>query len=313
MRIALWVQDIFPALRQALNDPSQSISNANVATAIMLASLGITSPTAFGYDIPWQQHLSLARKLITARPGGMASTDATKQEEQVCSFLWSWFAYMDVLGSLSGGPGDSSAAWLMDHAVPEKDDEGYNEIDCIMGFTTRCVYVLASIAELARECDAERIGPDHRVRPGWAPSPAAVARAAKLEHDVRTSLAHPSKPCSHIRNSGDLPKWNAAEMALSNEAYHCAGLVHLHRRVLGRPADHEEVQWAVEQIMACLQGIRKGGTAEACLIFPMFTAGCDTTNEDHRTHILDRLTTVESSGMTQVSQRPLSLLPVAGC
>lgn len=36
MRIALWVQDIFPRLRMALDDPSQILSNANLAVAIMV-------------------------------------------------------------------------------------------------------------------------------------------------------------------------------------------------------------------------------------------------------------------------------------
>lgn len=37
-RIAIWVQGIFSNLRDALDDPSEIISNVNLATAIMLAS-----------------------------------------------------------------------------------------------------------------------------------------------------------------------------------------------------------------------------------------------------------------------------------
>jgi hypothetical protein len=47
-RIALWVKDIFPNLRHALNDPSKIVSNENLCCAIMLASLEIISPKAFG-------------------------------------------------------------------------------------------------------------------------------------------------------------------------------------------------------------------------------------------------------------------------
>ena len=299
-RIALWVQDVFPALRLALDDPTQKISNANVATAIMLASLEIISPTAFGYEIPWQRHLLLARDLITARPEGLRVEHHSSQEGQVCSFLWSWFAYLDVLGSLSGGPKDASPIWILDYKVYDPDDD--DEIDCIMGFTTRCIYILARVAELARQCDARRIDPaTGRPRRGWAPGAATAARAVALEADVRESMALPPRACAHIHRSGDVERWDRAEMSATNEAYHWAALVHLHRRVLGKPSHHCDVQDAVRNVTRCLGLVRRGGTAEACLLFPMFTAGCDTADGPLREAILSRMATVESTGMTQVS------------
>lgn len=47
--------------------------------------------------------------------------------------------------------------------------------------------------------------------------------------------------------------------------------------------------------------MRRGGTAEANLLFPMFTAGCDARDGGVRAEILERLRVVERSGMTQVS------------
>jgi hypothetical protein len=66
-RIALWVKDVFPNLRHALDDPNQNVSNTNLATAIMLASLGIISPKTFAVSVPWQQHLLMARSMVLAR------------------------------------------------------------------------------------------------------------------------------------------------------------------------------------------------------------------------------------------------------
>jgi hypothetical protein len=108
-RIALWVQDIFPNLRRALDDPSQIITNSNLATAIMLASLEIISPKAFGVEVPWQKHLDTARQMIAAR-GGPQRVQSSSRGDKVSSFLWSWFAYLDVLGSLSGGKANSSSS-----------------------------------------------------------------------------------------------------------------------------------------------------------------------------------------------------------
>ncbi|KAI3331910.1 hypothetical protein HD806DRAFT_546168 [Xylariaceae sp. AK1471] len=299
LRIAFWVDDIFPALREALNDPDHNFSNANLATAIMLASLEIISPNIFGYDIPWQRHLGLAREVIRVRPGGLRGLQSNFRQDQVCSFLFSWAAYLDVIGSLTGGPKDASSSWIFDYEGDDMTD-GYDEIDCIMGFTTRCCYLLANIADLARKCDAERIGEDSNVRNNWSPSTEVAEQAAKLETAVMESMHQHPVPCKHIHKKGDIEKWDRKEMEATNSAYHWAALVHLYRRIMGRRSGDKAVQRAVEEIIACLGRIRPGGTAESCLLFPMFTAGCDTQIEDHRALILNRLMSAENHGMTQV-------------
>jgi hypothetical protein len=304
-RIALWVQDIFPALRSALNDPNQSISDANIATGIMLASLEIVSPTAFGYQIPWQRHLGLARELIASRDHGLRWSRCWTQEDQVRAFLWSWLAYLDVLGTLSGGRGESSTAWILDY---QKDDyeEEFDEIDCIMGMTTRCVYILAKIAELAKECDALRISGTTAVDvvPGigreWHPPKDIITRAWALEDEAKHSMALPPQPCKHLHASGDVARWDQDEMAALNESFHWAGLVHLHRRVLGKPSGHEDVQAAVLKIHSCIDCMPMGGKVEASLLFPVFTAACETADEERRDLVRERLESMSRSGFLEV-------------
>ncbi|KAI0025501.1 hypothetical protein F4780DRAFT_336287 [Xylariomycetidae sp. FL0641] len=299
LRIAFWVDDVFPALRQALDDPDRNFSDANLATAIMLTSLEIISPQVFGYDIPWQKHLSLARELITARPGGLHGMQANFRQDRICSFLWSWAAYLDVIGSLSGGPKGSSSAWIFDYEVDDIVD-GYDEIDCIMGFTTRCVYLLAKIADLARRCDAERIGEDLNVREDWVPSDEVVDQAQKLGQALRGSMEQAPEPCKHIHKEGDIAKWNRTELEATNKAFHWAGLVHLYRRILNKPSADALVQDAVQKIIGRIRLVRPGGSGESCLLFPMFTAGCDARGAEQREYLLQRFLTAENHGMTQV-------------
>ncbi|KAI1456937.1 hypothetical protein F4805DRAFT_467772 [Annulohypoxylon moriforme] len=299
IRIAYWVDDVFPALRQALDDPNRNFSNANLATAIMLASLEIISPKVFGYDISWQRHLGLARELITARPGGLRGLQSNFRHDPVCSFLWSWAAYLDVIGSLSGGPRGSSSAWIFDYELDDIDD-GYDEIDCIMGFTTRCIYLLAKIADLARKCDIERIGDDLNMRHDWEPSEEVFEQASKIEAAITESMVQSPVPCKHIHKKGDVEKWDRREMEATNEAFHWAGLVHLYRRIMGKSSEDEMVQTAVRKITECFGRIRPGGTAESCLLFPMFTAGCDARDKSQRDLILQRFVTAENHGMTQI-------------
>ncbi|KAI4196436.1 MAG: hypothetical protein LQ348_002315 [Seirophora lacunosa] len=319
VRIANWVKDVFPTLRRALDDPDGHISTSNLATAIMLASLEIISPNAFEVTVPWQTHLTIARRMILARGGA----ESVHRKDKVSYFLSRWFAYLDVLGSLSGGKNDrplfSGSYWAND----DDNSDGDYQIDCLLGFTSRCVSILARIAELARQCDGERIDPDTGdVREEWAPSAETVRTAEQLKRDLQDARMHHYKGCPHRpstplrhrklassssmhENSSNSGKdhdsgWDLLEMVATNEAFHWAGLVHIRRRILGRPSGDLEVQFAVGEIVSTLYKVRKGGTAEACLLFPMFTAGCDTQEQDQRDVIMERLRCVEESGMTQV-------------
>lgn len=308
-RIALWVQDVFPSLRRALNDPNGQVSNANLATAIMLASLEIISPNTFEVRVSWQNHLSMARQMLVAR-GGAGSVH---RKDRVSYFLSRWFAYLDVLGSLSGGKNDEplfdGKYWVDDDA----DEEDYSfQIDCLLGFTSRCINMLAQVAELARICDSERIDSDGNIRDDWHPPDARIAEAEKLKMDLQEARTHRYPGCCphHQDGEDDEDSWDSLEMEATNDAFHWAGLVHLNRRVLGKKSTDREVQTAVREIVLALQRVRKGSTAEACLLFPMFTAGCDALRADQREEIMERLRVVEGTGMTHVSFFFFGVLPM---
>ncbi|TDZ17708.1 hypothetical protein Cob_v009339 [Colletotrichum orbiculare MAFF 240422] len=269
----------------------------------------IISPTAFGYNIPWQAHLNLARDLMRKRLAYLRENACNLEEDKICSFLWSWFAYLDVLGSLSGGvPGTNSpGSWVLEYTLFSNADSQH-EIDCIMGFTTRCVQLLAQVADLARHCDLQRIRPDTLLpQPNWTPTQNSVQLARQLEGELMESMARPSRPCRHVRN---VETRDRQEMVLMNEAFHWAGLVHIHRRVYGKRSGHADVQVPVQRILACMGCIRAGGTAETGFLFPMFVAGCNTQVERQRMGILERLGRVESNGMTQVRKARLLMQKV---
>lgn len=284
----------------------------------MLASLEIVSPTAFGYQIPWQRHLGLARDLIASRPDGIRWTRDWTEEDQVRAFLWSWLAYLDVLGTLSGGRAESSTKWILEYQKDEYEEE-WDEVDCIMGMTTRAVYILAKIAELAKECDVLRA--NHAARadgpggpgggPGgvtgsgkttWDPPKDIITRAWMIEDEAGISMARPPQPCKHLHASGNVARWERHEIAALNEAFHWAGLVHLHRRVLAKASAHEDVQAAVLKIHACLDVVPLGANAEAGMLFPLFAAACETTDPDRRGVVLQRMESMRRSGFLQVDK-----------
>lgn len=296
-RISHWMEGVFPALGDALR-PGNQISDSNLAAAIMLASLEIIAPKSFEIEVSWQQHLGIARQMIVRR----GRDRLTNRREPVAYFLTRWFAYLDVLGSLSGRdhlqPLYHGNYWTFD--TKEDEASGY-QIDCLLGFTSRCVGILAKIAELARKCDKERRANN---RNDWRPSETTLEEAGFLKKMLEQARMHRYHGCPHRRSSSqnrDNESY-AVELVTTNDAFHWAGLIHLHRRVLGKPSRDPEVQLYVREIVTALYKIRKGGTAESCLLFPMFTAGCDAREQSQRNTIMDRLKSVEGSGMFQVRQ-----------
>jgi len=274
----------------------------------MLASLEIIAPNTFEVEVSWKEHLTVARELIKAR-GGLQSV----LRNDVAHFISRWFAYLDVIGSLSGSRNDrplSSDYWSSE----ELDSDNEYEIDCLLGFTSRLIKILASIAELAKQCEGERIE-NGRVRDDWQPSDSVAEKAKKLEADLQESRLHVYRGCMHRSSSHDYSEddWDSREVYATNEAFHWAGYIHLSQRVLGKPLSDPDVQNAVGRIVGALYKVRHGGSAEACLLFPMFTAGCYAVDQDSKDKIMERLKSVEGFGLTHVrhtftSERTIAFL-----
>ncbi|KAK5082703.1 hypothetical protein LTR05_006583 [Lithohypha guttulata] len=327
-RIAHWVRDVFPSLRQTLDETQNTeISNANLATAIMLASLEIISPSSFGIAIPWQAHLGLARGIIRARGG----PHSISRKDPVMFFLSRWLAYLDVLGSLSSRNTEeplyeanfwqssyenTSAKELSLTDDDDGDDDDDYTIDCLLGFTTRCITILAQVASLARQVAPYRMrGHIGIVDESWTPSPDIIKKADRLKADLERARNHEQRQCHHHSPvllkatltyapppTHDLNAKEADEALATNDAFHWAGKVHLLRRVYNLPRSHPEVVEAVRQIMNKMYALRQLGSAEACSLFPIFTAGVETEDKLHRAEILSRLKGAEGLGMCQVNR-----------
>lgn len=318
-RIAAWMSDVLPALRQALAepaspgiaDPTDPSSLAPLATAIMLASLEIVSPNTFAVSIPWQRHLHTAREMIIAK-GGLdhLAQKADGARDKAIFLISRWFAYLDVFGSLSGGQQEQplygaylengGGLWLVNR---DPTEEVY-QIDCFFGFSGRCISLLAQVAELAAQCDKQRIDPlTNQVKAGWRPPEHFRHEAEELKKRIIDSATSDYRGCTHTNPNSDAPETKTPqdleEIKATNKLYHWGGLIHLSRRVLGLPSTDPEVQDSVQKVISSLKKVRRGSSAESCLLFPMFTAGCEAQTRDERTVFMDRMKAVEGWGMDQ--------------
>jgi hypothetical protein len=312
-RIGGFIDETVRSLNVALNHPAGATSDASLATAIMLASYQIVSPNPFASSgLTWQTHLDAARRIIVSRGGvqGMHSGDT------VSYFLVRWFAYLDLLGRLSGREidepvlSDSGKYWINDN----EDELAEFSVDCFFGFTTRCVAILHKIGELARRCEGERKIMKQMRRGSqdqenvWHPSKDVLKNALRLRDELRESKSKSVGRCSHSHDNGyahfhngsDIDDFDEEELLATNDAFHWAAEIHLYRRVLGYPTDHMDVQHAVALIVEAMYKVKHGGTAENCLLFPLFTAGCEALDFEHRDYTHRRMKEVEKTGLTQV-------------
>ncbi|KAG8421143.1 hypothetical protein J3458_003047 [Metarhizium acridum] len=268
--------------------------------AIMLIALEIMSPGAFGRGVSWREHVAHARGLL-AKCLDQAPQDATVEG---IWFIQSWLGYIDIMGSLMAGPLldlTCKSQVYFQLSEPRICANDLDEIDCMMGISVKCARLLGQVAELAKQCQGERFRLDGQLLQGWCPQPTMVEQALLLEKHLMESLRQSSRPCPHVR-AGSIHMKDLAEMAGVNEAFHWAGLIHLHRRVLGKATDHPDVQGSVRKIMQCLEQIGTRGVAKTRYLFPIFTAGCEALTERQQTKLLGRLTNAEKSGMRQVRE-----------
>lgn len=297
-RIAHWVTEVFPALRQVVDHVDEKTADTRVATALMLTSLKIISPSTFDVPIPWQDHLRVARSLFVARGGTQLGQPATK----VGHFLARWLAYLDILGSLSCRKNDlplfDGNYWAARIAEKGSSDECGFHVDCFTGFSARCSSLLARLGELTHHCYSERIDENGTLHWDFNPSVETQTAGERLLGDMNHALLQEYNPSAHHQ----LSKPDDPEIAASNKAFHWAGIIHLYRRVLDRDSSDRDVVSAVDALLHTLSQIRRGGSTEVCLLFPLFTAGCETRDPQHRNDILERIKSFEGVGMKQVSK-----------
>ena len=299
-RIAEYVKDVFPKLRHAVTS-NEPITTSALATAIMLASLEILSPGAFGFGIPWQTHLSIARQMVVARGG----PETNFRSDKVSYFLMRWFAFLDIIGSLSGRGRDmplSTKYWVDDFCDPV--------VDCLLGFHTDCIGYLARVSYLVNTVEPMRLDEMGNVREDWQPSPEIAEQALQLKRELRAAREHVWKACPYPSNTDNANNpheagWDGLEIAATNDMFHWAALIHLDRRVLNLPLENAEVQYAVGEIVGGLYKIRGGSSAEANILFPLFTAGVSAIDPLQRGRVMSRLGVVETFGMTHVSDSAL--------
>ncbi|CAG7989631.1 unnamed protein product [Penicillium salamii] len=290
-RIAHWVSQVFPTLRIALESSHENITDSHLATALMLLSLKIVSPGTFEAPITWKSHLKLARDLFLARSEYMAQPG-----NRIGAFFSRWLGYLDTMGSLSCRHAGPPLTIYSSILAACSSSEGHDEyaVDCFTGFSPRTGVFLIRLASLVQKYDNQRFDEMGHFQHDWHASADLVLEAQSVlgEIDGISERAH-ANPDHH-------QGIESSDMMAIEEAFRFAGLLHLHRRVLGSPPDSFPVKEVLRKLVDALGRMRPGAATEVCSLFPLFTAGCESRDPIQRSKLLDLFIVLERSGMKQI-------------
>ncbi|BFZ63496.1 hypothetical protein YB2330_004619 [Saitoella coloradoensis] len=266
---------------QALADPRTARDDGVLAATIALSSHEVLHDAA---GAGWRRHLRGARDLIMLRGG------PREDHGELWRFLVKWLAYFDIQASLANPM--NRMMWEGKYWVyegHEKDPIGEYFLDPYMGFLGGVMPIMVRISEAARkkkECggvishelgfEVEAIKAD--LRGMKAKGPSLMPQLPGLKMDAKLKQ----------------------ELGACNDAFYFSGLIHLFRRVEGIPTNSPVVQGAVCNVVSSITRVPPGCNAEAALLLPCFTAGCEALDRHNREFVLERIRGMEKLGVDNI-------------
>lgn len=283
------LQTTLEGLRKALDDPAEAIQDTTLATAIALSSYNIISS-----DVShWRMHLDGAREIILHR---RRSETGPSREVSVRSFLFKWFAYLDVIAGASGltlkEHNYESAVELIQDVTETKPQTVWEpaKVDTFTGFTQRLLPLLLRIGKLAHQKRvAARMGIDSLQDPEFD----FHVHCLELDLDsAEFEFDHIVIPTAeHIDPELEM------QLRACNEAFHASARIHIQRRL--RDLTAEQVHPTVKHVFEAIKKVPKGSGPEICLLYPLFSAGVEATGE-LRVLAEERMLAMEKIGIGNV-------------
>jgi hypothetical protein len=283
------LQTTLEGLRKALDDPTEASRDTSLATAIALSSYNIISS-----DVShWRMHLGGAREIILHHRR-MATRPL--HESSVRTFLFKWFAYLDVIAGVSGltlkEHNYESAVSLIEDVTEHPRPEPWepSKFDTFSGFTSRLLPLLLRIGKLAHEKrTAESANID------LSQDGEFLLRVDTLEFDLNADeLDIIVIPTEHTIDA-ELEY----QLRACNEAFHSAARLHIQRRL--RNLSSEQVSHTVEKVFRAIEKVPVGSGPEICLLYPLFSAGVEATG-NYRHYAQYRMTEMEKNGIGNVQR-----------
>ncbi|KAE8398053.1 hypothetical protein BDV37DRAFT_291453 [Aspergillus pseudonomiae] len=270
-------------LRAALNSPEEMLKAETTMTALALSTNDICNGNR---DI-WQAHLSGATRLLAAFLDRHAEAPSVADPFDLC--LVKWFATLDVMANLTGirtSLTDRDPCWYLDK-IPDAQ-VGY--VDDISGYSPELIPMLAQLGQMAGRQDlfmAAKCGAQFTL------PRQLLEEAQELEYRIRSITDRTVSDSTSKNHDSAL----TVDLQHTHRAFVHASLLHLHRRVQLLPRDHSQVKEDITNIVNAVLNIDPFSPANILILWPMFTAGCETSFVSERDLIQKRMANMQSLGL----------------
>jgi Fungal specific transcription factor domain len=293
------------------------------AETLMTAMALCTNDVCNGNLDVFRMHLKAIRQMLLSFISSLPSKNdgGTAIEDSVLNvYLMKWFAALDVSASLSlftpYQRGDDDNQQKFADSYDGNTTSGYwNKyklfnlseeivVDDICGYSLNLVPIFSQIGNMARAQydnlprneDEDAHSQEEESQSGSVSrhSPDLISQAQLLENQLE------ALPSPQISTRGI---WTSQQHQLVEElrdthpAFVHTALLHLHRRVQLLPKSHPKVRNDVTNILRVVQNVRPFSPANVLLIWPLFSAGCETDSAEERAIVDERMSIMQSLGM----------------
>lgn len=265
------------ALQNALASQADRVELSDVASAIVLC----TNDACNGNPSSFYTHLSGAKHLLQS----LVDQEHTGNENSFVQWLAKWFATLDVCASASG----SYRSVITNDSYPLLETLPRPRLaqpDDLCGYSLELMPLISRIGQLANQ------------DPSLWSSPLILDEISQLE--AYTGMFYePDKPGTLADKD---PITREEKMRNTNNAFASSALLHLYRRVYQFPKDHHMVRMAIQNILRAVENLTASSTTIVLLLWPIFSAGCETDNAEERRSINMRMQHMESLGLGNFKQ-----------
>ncbi|KAJ0420973.1 fungal-specific transcription factor domain-containing protein [Aspergillus carlsbadensis] len=267
-----YTNNAIAGLRAALSDDRNSHRAVEMA---MTAMALCTNDVCNGNIDLFRVHLAGVRGMLVS---GLVSG----RRDPLAMYLFKWFAALDVSAGLSLFHQSTLLSGELDRAcraaiagAAESSRGAGGAVDDICGYSLDLLPILAEVGELARE------------RYSKPNCPTLLERGEALESRIAALNNTPGQGLSE----------KETELHATHSAFIHTALLHLHRRVYHLPKTHSTVRTDILNILSAIRSVPARSTANILLLWPIFSAGCETDDADERALVDERMGAMQDLGM----------------
>lgn len=187
------------------------------------------------------------------------------------------------------GEGGEAASYWANHKIFSPSED---VVDDICGYSLSLVPIFSEIGSLAR-------AQHESLSNGWIHSLDQESDSIMISKAHILELRLQSLPSPKILTSiwTDQHRQLVEELRDTHPAFIYAALLHLHRHVQLLPISNPKLRNDVTNILRVVKNVRPFSPANVLLIWPLFTAGCETDSTPERAVIDERMSIMQSLGM----------------